>query len=151
MQRRSSFLVGFSVLFSVLALAAPADAGCYCGCCRKADPCRGSAIRSPLESPDPCDCPVGGRFVCRPYYPGYAYDHKCPTASYTTTSYGITGPGFGPGGMGYRPASYGQANFGSYSGANKDEAHLLHLGGFGPGGSQPSRGGSDIIDRIQGQ
>jgi len=153
MQRRSSLLVGSSVLFAILGQAAFVDAGCYCGCCRRADPCRGSAIRSPLESPDRFDFPVGGKDVCRPYYPGYAFDHRCPMPTYTNSSYSITGPGFGPGGLGYRPAAYGQGTYGPYSGANQDEAHLLHLGGFGPGGngsSQPYRG-SNIIDRIQGR
>src|SRR5262245_2119896 len=90
--RRLSLLVG-STLFAATALqAVTSDAGCHCGCCRRADPCRGSAIRSPLESPDCCDCPVGGKYVCRPYYPGYMWD-RCVPPSYTTTGYSITGPG----------------------------------------------------------
>lgn len=153
MQRRSSLRFGSSVLFAILAQAAAADAGCYFCCCRRADPCRGSAIRSPLESPDLCDSPVGGKYVHTPYYPGYAPDRRCPLPTYSTTNYGITGPGFGTGRLGSRPATYGQGNYGAYSGANQDEAHLLHLGGFGPGGkgsSQPHRGDGDVIDRIEG-
>ncbi len=154
--QRFSLLVGSLIFVAILAQPATTDAGCYCSgcyccCCRRADPCRGSAIRSPLESPDPCDSPVGGKFVVRPYYPGYLW-HDCVPPSYFKTSYSVTGPGFGPVGMGSRPAPYGQGNFGSFTGANQDESHLLHLGGFGPAGgsSQPNRGSSgDIIDRLQ--
>src|SRR5262249_43934688 len=142
--RRWSLLVGSTLFATSLIQTASAQAGCYCCCCRRADPCRGSAIRSPPESPDCCDSPVGGRHVCRPYYPGYMWD-CCVPPSYTSTSYGGTGPGFGQGGMGYRPVAYGHANFGAYTGANQDETHLLHLGGFGPGAGstpQPDRGGA---------
>jgi hypothetical protein len=77
---------------------------------------------------------------------------ECVPPSYFRTSFGVTGPGYGPGGMGYRPGAYGQANFGGYTGANRDETHLLHLGGFGPGGgsTQPGRSG-DIINRLEGR
>lgn len=86
--------------------------------CRRQDPERGLAILSPLECPDPCDSPVGGRYKCTPYYPGYLSDRRCcyPVSIYS----------------GY--ASYGSGSYGTYghySGARRDEANLLRLGGMG--------------------
>ena len=121
--------------------------------CRRPPRDRGVAICSPLESPDPCDSPVGGKSVYTPYYQGYAPDRRCLPPMYgTVTSYAPTGPGFGAGALGSRPAPYGRSNFGAFSGASQDEAWLLHLGGFGPGAGSPSRPyQGDIIDRMQGR
>ena len=141
----------------VLASLAPlrtASAGWYWGCCKRPDPCRGVAILPPYESPDCYDCPVGGRYKLVPYYGGYLWDPNCYPPLYgSVTTFVPTGPGLGAGGLGSRPAAYGKYGYGTFSGANQDEANLLHLGGFGPGASgssQPYQRGGDIIDRIQG-
>ncbi len=149
MRRRSAFVVGCTVLSATLVHATGAQAGCRCRC---PDPCRGCAIMSPIESPDPCDPPVGGAYKYRPYYRGYAPDFCCFPPMYgTVSSYPYSGPGFGPGGLGTRPAPYGGANYGAFSGASRDEARLLRLGGFGAAGNgsyRPSQN-VDVIDRIQ--
>ncbi|MGQ0634015.1 MAG: hypothetical protein ACT4QC_05380 [Planctomycetaceae bacterium] len=102
--------------------------------CRRAAPDRGLAIRSPLECPDPCDSPVGGRFRCTPYYPGYMPDRRCCLWGATVCN-GNVGPNWRPAG------AYG--TYGAYSGARSDETNLRHLGGFGPGAvpaELPNRG-----------
>ena len=53
----------------------------------------------------------------------------------TTGSCCFTGPGFGAPALGTRPTAYGRGNYGAYSGASRDEANLVRLGGFGPGGT----------------
>src|SRR5262245_56345727 len=94
----------------------------YAGaCCRRAASDRGLAIASPLECPDPCPSPVGGCYRCTPYYPGYAPDRRC------LMLYGTTAWQYGP-----TPAlRNGTADYGSYTGASRDEAALLRLGGNG--------------------
>ncbi|HVU85860.1 MAG TPA: hypothetical protein VHD36_00965 [Pirellulales bacterium] len=101
-------------------------------------PCqRGVAILSPLESPDHCDYPVGGKCVLTPYYPDYcAHRKKGPR---------IFIPGNGVGYFsrrGKRVAGYGEefvdengqaiteTGYGAYQGARQDEENLLRLGGF---------------------
>lgn len=126
-----------------LAAANAAYAGSHC---YRADPCRGIAILSPIESPDPCDCPVGGCYRYTPYYPGYSPDRRClmlygqTNWAYGAQSISATGSR-GPG-------------YGAFSGASRDEATLLRLGGNGaaPRGSYgiSPRGSGDILDRIHG-
>jgi hypothetical protein len=114
--------------------------------CRRADPCRGIAILSPLESPDCCDSPVGGCYRYTPYYPGYSPDRRC-LVLYGQTNWAYSGPSSPA--SGNRPADYG-----ALTGASRDEATLLRLGGNGsaPRGTYnpSSRTSGDLIDRIHG-
>jgi len=139
---KSSWLLFVSGGFLVVALATveTADAG---ACCRRAASDRGLAIASPLECPDPCPSPVGGCYRWTPYYPGYAPDRRC-LILYGTSAWQCGG---------LTPALRNQpADFGSYTGASRDEAALLRLGGNGPGRNstyRPYHG--DLLDRIHGQ
>jgi len=106
-------------------------------------PDRGLAITSPLECPDPCDSPVGGCYLYTPYYPGYAPDRRCLLIyGQRPMQYATPAPGTGP------------ANYGAFTGASRDEATLLRLGGNGagrPGTYRPYPGSGDVIDRIHGR
>jgi len=152
MPRRLSILAG-SMLLVTMAQAATLEAGCFC-CCKRPACDRGVAILSPLESPDPCEYPVGGEYRYTPYYQGYAIDRNCLPPLYgTVTSYPYPAPVGSTTALGGRSAPYGRSNFGAFSGASQDESGLLHLGGFGPGSNgsnRPYQRSSDIIDRIQG-
>jgi hypothetical protein len=120
---------------------------------------RGVAILPPLESPDgpghhgslPCFTPyyapinpISVRWrpvVYVPYYRGYCAKHKVSPCD---------GVPYGDGGLfaagELNPA---MAGYGGYSGAPRDEARLLHLGGNGP--YFPSVPGAvDLIDVLQG-
>ena len=148
--KRRLRLLGWIVLAAALAQAPTVEARW----CRRPAPDRGVAILSPLESPDPCDSPVGGTYKIVPYYGGYLWDPCCFPPMYgPVTSYAPTGPGLGKGALGARPAPYREAGYGGFSGASRDEANLLHLGGFGPSANgyyRPHPGNGDIIDRIEG-
>lgn len=117
------------------------------GCCYRQARDRGLAIMSPIDCPDPCDYPVGGCYRYTPYYPGYAPDRRC-LVLYGTTSC-LPGMSSAPGSM-RQPADYG-----AFTGASRDEAGLLHLGGNGPGSKAPYRpyhaGSGDLLDRIHGR
>lgn len=130
-------------LAAVILAADVAQAG---SCCYRPAPDRGIAILSPLESPDPCDSPVGGRYRYTPYYRGYAPDRRCMILYGQSSIYRGAGH---PGPLGSFPANYG-----AFSGASRDEAGLLRLGGNGAGAYgtyRPyPRGAGDVIDRIQG-
>jgi hypothetical protein len=149
MHSRRSLLAAFAVLTVSLAQTLEADAG---GWCRKADPTRGLAIASPVECPDPCDSPVGGCELWTPYYPGYSPDRRCPVIYGTSAGwYG----NYSAGVFGNRPLPYSRGDYGSFTGASRDEASLLRLGGSGPASQttyRPFHGGAgDLIDRIHGQ
>jgi len=147
--KRQLPMLGWILLVATFAPAPTAEAVW----CRRPARDRGVAILPPLESPDPCDSPVGGTYKIVPYYGGYRWDPRCVPPLYgTVTTYAPTGPGLGQGALGARPP-YGQAGFGAFSGASRDEAYLLHLGGFGPSVNssyRPYPGNGDIIDRIEG-
>ena len=141
-------MIGCTVLaFGLSFFGQAAGAG---ECLRRPAYDRGLAILSPLESPDPCSSPVGGKYRYTPYYPGYKPDRRCLTIYGATSTNGYDGPGA----FGNTPAPYGRSDYGAFTGANKDEKYLLHLGGMGPSLSvapgQPQRATYDIIDRIQG-
>ena len=103
--------------------------------------CRGVAIMSPIDSPDPCSPPVGGRPQWVPYYTGYWRD--CPPMNYLPPSAYWTGLSQGQGY--YSPGSYGP-----YTGARRDEANLLRLGATGAGnGYYPKSRPADFIDMRQ--
>ena len=136
----SLFLVG-ACLAASLSPTQTVQAG---GHCRRPAPDRGIAITSPLECPDPCDSPVGGCYRYTPYYPGYAPDRRCLMIYGTSPwQYGAAAPQA----LGNRPADYG-----TFTGASRDEATLLRLSGNGGRGTyRPSYGGAgDLIDRIHG-
>lgn len=130
--------VAAACLGAVIPTASVAHAGSHC---RRPDPCRGIAILSPLESPDPCDSPVGGCYRYTPYYPGYSPDRRCLVLyGQTDWAYGVpTGQGIGNQSAGY----------GAFTGASRDEAGLLRLGGNNPAGRRTTPGG-DLIDRMHG-
>src|SRR5262245_61878592 len=125
---RSSILVGATGLVVVLSAASALASGH----CRNAARDRGLAILSPLECPDPCDSPVGGRPCCVPYYPGYArpcrgcYNFTCGSADACRPVWN---------GMPSAGSSYG--SYGAFTGARRDEANLLRLGGFSAPPSAP--------------
>ena len=143
MKSNGSLLIAGVCLAAGLSATRAVHAGSHC---RRAAPDRGLAILSPLESPDPCDVPVGGCYRYTPYYPGYAPDRRC-LILYGTTSW-QSGPPASPA-LGNRPADYG-----TFSGASRDEAGLMRLGGNGAGGRGTYRpyhsGAGDLIDRIHG-
>lgn len=115
---------------------------------RRQDPERGLAIMSPVECPDLCETPVGGCYRYTPYYPGYLPD-KCPMLYVPQSGYSVPGPGF----FNNAPAAYGRSDYGSFTGASKDEATLVRLGGRSnaAGIYQPTNPATgDLIDRIQG-
>jgi len=130
----------------LLCLAAElATAHAYGGShCRRADPRRGIAILSPLECPDPCDSPVGGRYRYTPYYPGYSPARRC-LVLYGQTNWAYATPSS-------QASGAGTADYGALTGASRDEATLLRLGGNGaaPRGSYGPfpRGNGDLLDRI---
>jgi hypothetical protein len=143
MNSRSSLLIAGASLAAGLAGVHAAHAGSHC---RRAAPDRGIAILSPVECPDPCDVPVGGCYRYTPYYPGYAPDRRC-LILYGQTPWQYGGPVSQP--MGNRPSDYG-----AFSGASRDEASLLRLGGNGAGGRgtyRPYSGAGDVIDQIHGR
>ena len=148
--KRFALLIGTTVLLTIAADGRTANAVW----CKRPDWSRGIAILPPVESPDPCDSPVGGCYKVVPYYRGYLFDPRCVPPEYgTVTSYSPTGRGLGAGELGGRPAPYGTGAYGGFTGASQDESNLLHLGGFGPGGDgsyRPYLQGGDIIDRIRG-
>lgn len=109
------------------------QAGCHC---RRADPCRGIAVTSPWECPDPCDSPVSGEYCYSPYYPGYAPDRRC------LLLYGKSPWEHGTGSRGY-----GSGDYGALSGGRRDEKSLLRLGG---NSRATPRTTVDVIDRIRG-
>ncbi len=135
--RSSLLLAGASLLVGLSGIRA-AHAG---GHLFRQAPDRGLAITSPLECPDPCDSPVGGCYLYTPYYPGYAPDRRCLLIyGQRPVHYALPRPGAGP------------ADYGAFTGASRDEATLLRLGGNGtarPGASRTSPGSGDIINRLQ--
>jgi hypothetical protein len=137
-----SLLTAVAFLAVGVSAGQTAAAGCHC---RRPAPDRGIAVMSPLESPDPCDSPVGGCYRYTPYYPGYAPDRRCMILyGQSPWTYGAA-TSRAPG---YRPADYGPS-----TGGSRDEAGLLRLGGNGgsaPGTYGPSSGG-DLLDRIHGR
>jgi hypothetical protein len=158
-QRRTFVMERFSLLIAATALAASlscsvsAQAGGRC--CYGPDCTRGVAIMSPLESPDPCDSPVGGAYRYTPYYRGFAIDRNCMPPLYGTIStHGVPQPTWRAG-LGQRAVPYASGSYGSFSGGSQDETNLLRLGGFGLAGNgsyRPYHGSSgDVIDRIQGR
>ncbi len=155
MRRNRMLSLRFVIATALAANLTSAVAAASDCCCYRCDPCRGSAICSPLESPDRCPSPVGGCCRYTPYYCGYAIDRRCPLPYYGPTGVrGVTRPSFGAPAVGTRTAPTAQLDYGSFSGGSQDEANLLHLGGFGPAGNgtyRPSGGGGDLLDRIQGR
>ena len=158
MRKRRAFLGGATAL--ALVCVSAASAGDHHGQ-------RGLAILPPLESPDTdndglcfnrhfglfvpyygsCLTPISTRWrviAYVPYYTGYCRRH----ASYTAPPYGavdslLPAPGEYPEGLLAAPG------YGPYTGAPRDEAALLHLGGNGP--YQPSVPGAiDFIDLMRG-
>jgi hypothetical protein len=153
MKRRFSLVLGSTVFAAMLPYAGTVEAG---GCCYRAACDRGVATMSPLESPDPCDSPVGVAYRYTPYYQGFAIDRRCMPPMYGTVStHGVPHPSWSTGGLGQRAVPYVRGGYGSFSGASKDESNLLHLGGFGLAGNgsyRPYHGSSgDMIDRIEGR
>lgn len=139
---------GFVLMAAIVMTVPSADAGQHC---KRQDPNRGVAIMSPLESPDPCPAPpVGGTYCPTPYYPGYCPDRRCPTIYGVPYTNGHDGPGY----FGNAPAPYGRSDYGAFTGASRDEANLLKLGGMGPSsrvnGRPYQRESVDMIDRLQG-
>lgn len=138
--RRSGLIAGIAVAVGFAAMHSSAGAGSHC---RRPAADRGIAILPPLESPDPCDAPVGGRYRYTPYYPGYAPDRRC-LVLYGQTSWpeGIPQPQY--------PANR-LADYGAFTGARRDEANLLRLGGNSPSARRtapPQPGSFDVIDRM---
>jgi hypothetical protein len=150
MRRQFSVLVGSTALATLLSLAATAQANK-----------RGVAIQSPVDCPDAPPhnpntfipyygsplTPISTRWrtiVCVPYYRGYCRPHNGRgECRYGCNGDGLPGPGCAADGL------LGAGNYGPYTGAPRDEARLLHLGGNAPYlPSQP--GAMDIIDAIQG-
>jgi hypothetical protein len=147
MNQKLSLVVGCTVLSASLAQT---DVYGGCRCLRKPASDRGIAVLAPVESPDPCDEPVGGQYFHTPYYPGYAPDRRCPVQYVSPFTYGVvtTGPY-----VGNAPGS-AKAGYGTYTGGSQDEASLMRLGGSGPSSQVPYRplneGSGDLIDKIQG-
>jgi len=119
---------------------------------------RGVAILPPAESPDAPPShpqppftpyyspltPISSRWrpvVYVPYYPGYCAHHyqvkPCQGVPYGD------GGGLGPVAPG---CELGLTGYGGYTGAPRDEARLLHLGGNGPYQPVPP----DLLDAIHG-
>lgn len=142
MRLRRPLLIAGVALATGISAVQTIDAGSHC---RRPAPDRGIAILSPLESPDPCDSPVGGCYRYTPYYPGYSPDRRCMILyGQAPWQYGI--PSAQP--MGGRSADYG-----AFTGASRDEATLMRLGGnsaVGRGTYRTYPGGGDAIDRIHG-
>jgi hypothetical protein len=110
---------------------------------------RGEAISSPVDSPDGYEPRVGGTPLVVPYYSGFGLDMWSginPARYRPSGSEGI------PSGPEPKVSPRSHDNYGSYTGGNRDEVYLLHLGGSGPSaeypGAQPHRRTRDIIDQI---
>jgi hypothetical protein len=138
-----------------LIVPVPARYGRVCGT-DDSVPCRrGVAIMSPIESPDHCDYPVGGKTVYTAYYPDYCANRKRGPRLWIPQN----GKGY-LAARGYsdhmQPAEHDienrpevSADFGQYSGAAENEAALLRLGGFGdPQSSESTERTPDLIDMI---
>ncbi|HEY1603122.1 MAG TPA: hypothetical protein VGG64_26195 [Pirellulales bacterium] len=118
---------------------------------------RGVAILSPVESPDRCYYPVGGKTVYTHYYPDY-----CPHRKHGPRVC-IPGNGYGYLAHGHSISEHlvsevsadgsGASEYGFYAGARQDEANLLRLGGFpGSGEAHADTGATpDLIDMIEGR
>lgn len=91
------------------------------------DPERGVAIMSPIDSPDPCPAYVGGRVQSVPYYPGYCPGYNCPPYA---PSYVYRASRPDPALSGRDFARLPRSDYGPFTGARKDEANLLRLGGM---------------------
>ena len=144
MTRRLSLFVGIAAFAAALAAPGAANAQIFSK--------RGTAILPPAECPDGPDCydkkgtftpcyspatPISVRWRTTfetPCYPGY-----CPNrwhgGQYGCCDADAPGCAAGQGG-----------GYGAYSGARRDEAELLHLGGLGP--CSPT--GVDIISELEG-
>ena len=137
--RKTLLLAGASLAASLGIQAAHAGGHLFCPA-----PDRGLAITSPLECPDPCDSPVGGCYLYTPYYPGYAPDRRClPIYGQRPMQYSLPAP-----------PPVGTATYGAFTGARRDEAALLRLGGNGAGVPRtyrPYPANGDVIDRIHGR
>ena len=87
---------------------------------------RGVAIMSPVDSPDGPEPPVGGDAASIPYYCGYWQDCDPELG---VPEYQSTGLPNAP----RRRSAQAPGDYGSYTGASRDEAALLRLGGAGTG------------------
>lgn len=154
MSLRSSFLLSLTVLTTASIVSVPAHAaGPYLPSYNtwvRSIRDRGVAICSPIDSPDPYVPEVGGQPLCVPYYRGFKPDAKYPSQSdmpyyYATPGYSYRQPGYGYGGS--SQSVYALRDYGYFSGARKDEANLLHMGGYNPPSNRSAR--PDIVDMIQ--
>ncbi|HEY1784834.1 MAG TPA: hypothetical protein VGG30_04765, partial [Pirellulales bacterium] len=117
---------------------------------------RGVAIMSPIESPDHDCSDVGGKPLCVPYYPDYCtHGRRGPRLSIPDNGGGYCCAGPSTGGLAAGLAEQQAAvvpigSYGYYSGANQNEAALLHLGGNSTPdqAARPAGGPADLIDLI---
>jgi hypothetical protein len=117
---------------------------------------RGVAILSPVESPDRCYYPVGGKTIYTRYYPDYCpHRRQGPRVCIPGNGYGYLAHGLSISEhvVVEVPADgSGASEYGSYAGARQDEANLLRLGGFSGTGDAHAETSvtPDLIDMIEG-